>query len=60
MVDQALRDHQYVLPGLQTLLMNYLCDEHVYLEGLAGELLIDILWHDSVKNSLYSTLEFQL
>ena len=59
-VNQALRNETYVLPGIHDLLINYLHTDFIYLNELFGKMLIDIGWSEPVSNAMYDTMHDQL
>ena len=59
-VNQALRDTTTVVPGIQSLLMRYLISDYDNLEGLFGQLLINVAWIKEVEKAMYGTIHGQL
>ena len=59
-VEQALKDGTTVLPGTQDLLMRFLKTEYEYLDGLFGQMLIDVAWCEPVKNAMFATMSNQI
>ena len=47
-VEQVLHNEETVLPGIQTLLMNYLRDDYKNLDNLFSQMLINVGWNDAV------------
>ena len=43
-VNQALKNQTYVVPGIQRLLMDYLDSDFIHLEGLFTRMIIDVAW----------------
>ena len=59
-VEQVLHNEETVLPGIQTLLMNYLRDDYKNLDNLFSQMLINVGWNDAVQNAMYKTLNDQV
>jgi len=56
-IQNALRNDEVVLPGLQDVLMNYLKSDFPNLIKLSQNLLIDIGWNPAVKKHMWDKIE---
>ena len=55
-VQQALRDKKFILPGIYDLLLDYLKADHANLANMLGPILIDVGWSETVHGLMKSNL----
>jgi hypothetical protein len=55
-VQQALRDKKFILPGIYDLLLDYLKADHSNLANMLGPILIDVGWSEMVHSLMKSNL----